>query len=118
MLSTPPMTLAVEAFGEERLDELSPVRHAADIRGAVRLSACSGDRVVPPSQARRMAEALRRAGTARVVLDVTPGRSVRRGRRAPRGMLHLVHECFATAERVEADRAARVRFVERELGGS
>lgn len=117
VLAQSPVSLALEVFGRRHLDELSPLRHAADIRASVRLAACSADRIVPAGQSRRLARALRRRpGTASVELALIRGRSVRRGERPPRGSRHLVHECFATAGRVESDQADTVAFVERVLG--
>jgi dienelactone hydrolase len=116
VLAQSPLSLALEVFGRRRLDELSPLRHAGAIRASVRLAACSADRIVPPSQSRRLARALRRDPAAEVELALIRGESVRRRERPPRGTVHLVHECFATERRVEADQAGTVAFVERVLG--
>lgn len=115
VLALAPRSLAVAAFGRRRLEELSPLGHADEIRASVHLAACSADRVVPASHSRRLARALRAGAAADVELTVTPGESVGRGERPPRGTRHLAHRCFASAERVQADRAGRTEFMERTL---
>lgn len=56
----------------ERYDERSPARHPEEIGGSVLLLQGEDDPVVPPDQARRMAEALRRRGL-RCELELFPG---------------------------------------------
>ncbi|MEX2194828.1 MAG: prolyl oligopeptidase family serine peptidase [Thermoleophilaceae bacterium] len=116
VLPEPPLSLARDAFGAARMDELSPLRRAGDIAASVRLVACSEDRIVPVAQSRRLARALRRRdGDAAVELAVLPGESVRLGRRAPRGSREVIHRCFVSERRIARAEAATAEFVERAL---
>lgn len=115
-----PRRVARRLFGASRFSELSPVTHAADIDASVWMSACSDDRVVPPSQATRFARAMApHLGIGQVVeTPVVEGRTPSRGRGPRRGTSELIHGCFVTTARLERYRNQTTAFVERTLQAS